>query len=155
MARLTVDGRPETVDVDPETPLLWVLRDVLGKTGVKYGCGIAVCGSCAVLVDGVARRSCTMPIDTLDGAEVVTIHGLQRSDGLHPVQQAWIDERVPQCGYCQSGQIIAAVALLSELPDPSDADIDRAITNLCRCGTYPRIRKAIKRAARELRGDVG
>lgn len=148
---LTVNGRMETVDVEPDTPLLWVLRDTLGLTGTKFGCGKALCGSCTVHVDsGIGRtavRACAVPISTLAGATVTTIEGLS-ADGDHPVQRAWIEEDVPQCGYCQPGQIMAAAALLETTPAPDDADIDAAMRGiLCRCGTYPRIRRAVHRAA--------
>jgi aerobic-type carbon monoxide dehydrogenase small subunit (CoxS/CutS family) len=153
MARftLTVNGRRESVDVQPDTPLLWVLRDTLGLTGTKFGCGKALCGSCTVhLIRGgspTALRSCAMPISSLAGAEIVTIEGLS-ADGNHPVQRAWMDENVPQCGYCQPGQIMAAAALLSDNPNPDDAEINVAMRGvLCRCGTHVRIRRAIHRAA--------
>jgi aerobic-type carbon monoxide dehydrogenase small subunit (CoxS/CutS family) len=145
----TVNGTPRTVDVAPDTPLLWVLRDNLGLTGTKFGCGIALCGSCTVHIDGAPARSCAVAVGTVAGKRVTTIEGLSR-DRSHPVQQAWIAEEVPQCGYCQSGQIMAAVALLQANPAPSDADIDAAMTNICRCGTYQRIRAAIHRAAGEV-----
>jgi aerobic-type carbon monoxide dehydrogenase small subunit (CoxS/CutS family) len=144
---LKVNGTERRVDVDPDTPLLWVLRDTLGLTGTKFGCGIAACGACTVHVDGTAIRSCVTPVEAVDGGEVTTIEGLSPDRG-HRVQQAWIAEQVPQCGYCQSGMIMAAAALLSETPRPSDAEIDAAITNICRCGTYARVRRAIHRAAR-------
>jgi isoquinoline 1-oxidoreductase subunit alpha len=147
MISLTVNGTSQPVDVSPDTPLLWVLRDHLGLTGTKYGCGMALCGACTVHVDGQAVRSCVMPISAAAGKSVLTIEGLSR-DGSHPLQQAWIAEEVPQCGYCQSGQIMAAAVLLRENPRPSDADIDDAMSgNICRCGTYQRIRRAIHRAA--------
>jgi aerobic-type carbon monoxide dehydrogenase small subunit (CoxS/CutS family) len=142
----TVNGRRQSVDVAPETPVLWVLRDTLGLTGTKFGCGIAECGSCTILIDGVATRSCVVPVSTVAGKRVTTIEGLSR-DRSHPVQRAWIAEEVPQCGYCQSGQIMAAAALLESTPNPTDSDIDAAMTNICRCGTYQRIRAAIHRAA--------
>ncbi len=151
--QLVVNGRLHEVDVDPETPLLWVLRDHLSLTGAKYGCGIGQCGSCTVQVNGAAVRSCTVPVAGLDGAQIRTIEGLG-AKGLHSVQQAWIDEQVPQCGYCQPGMIMATVALLEKDPAPSDEVIDANITNLCRCGTYIRIRRAIHRAARSLAEDV-
>jgi aerobic-type carbon monoxide dehydrogenase small subunit (CoxS/CutS family) len=145
---LFVNGSAQAVNVAPETPLLWVLRDTLGLTGTKFGCGMALCGACTVHVNGVASRSCVTPISSVSGKKVTTIEGLS-ADGRHPVQRAWIEEDVPQCGYCQSGQIMSAVALLSEKPKPTDADIDDAMSgNICRCGTYQRIRKAIHRAAR-------
>jgi isoquinoline 1-oxidoreductase alpha subunit len=147
MPRLTINGHPQQVDVDPDTPLLWVLRDTLGLTGTRYGCGIAQCGACTVHVDGVATRSCSVPVSSAEGAQITTIEGLSSNGGLHPVQKAWIAHDVPQCGYCQSGMIMAVAALLKEKPQPSDADIDAAITNICRCGTYARIRAAIHTAA--------
>lgn len=141
---LTVNGKQHSVDVDPDTPLLWVLRDSLGMTGTKFGCGMALCGCCTVHVNGEAIRSCVTAISDVQGKSVTTIESLSN----HPVQQAWIEEEVPQCGYCQSGQIMAAVALLSSKPHPTDKDIDDQISgNLCRCGTYPRIRRAIHKAA--------
>jgi isoquinoline 1-oxidoreductase subunit alpha len=147
MISLTVNGTSQHVDVSPDTPLLWVLRDHLGLTGTKYGCGMALCGACTVHVNGQATRSCVMPISAAAGKSVLTIEGLSH-DGSHPLQQAWIAEEVPQCGYCQSGQIMAAAVLLRENPRPSDADIDDAMSgNICRCGTYQRIRRAIHRAA--------
>jgi isoquinoline 1-oxidoreductase subunit alpha len=147
MPHLTINAHPQQVDVDPDTPLLWVLRDTLGLTGTRYGCGIAQCGACTVHIDGVATRSCSVPISAVEGSTITTIEGLSPSDDLHPVQRAWIAHDVPQCGYCQSGMIMAVVALLKEKPQPSDADIDAAITNICRCGTYARIRAAIHTAA--------
>jgi isoquinoline 1-oxidoreductase subunit alpha len=147
MPNLTINGHPQQVDVDPDTPLLWFLRDTLGLTGTRYGCGIAQCGACTVHIDGVAARSCSVPISAVEGSTITTIEGLSPSDDLHPVQRAWIAHDVPQCGYCQSGMIMAVVALLKEKPQPSDADIDAAITNICRCGTYARIRAAIHTAA--------
>ncbi len=143
---LIVNGSPYTADVEPETPLLWVLRDSLKLTGTKYGCGIAQCGACTVLIDGRATRSCSIPASAVADKTVTTIEGLS-TDGTHPVQLAWIEFDVPQCGYCQSGQIMAAVALLKQKPKPTDADINSEMTNICRCGTYPRIRQAIHRAA--------
>ena len=143
---LVVNGIAHTVDVEPETPLLWVLRDSLKLTGTKYGCGIAQCGACTVLVDGKAERSCSYPIASVAGKTITTIEGLS-ADGTHPVQLAWIEFDVPQCGYCQSGQIMAAVSLLKQKPKPTDAEINSEMTNICRCGTYPRIRAAIHRAA--------
>jgi isoquinoline 1-oxidoreductase subunit alpha len=143
---LVVNGIAHTLDIEPETPLLWALRDSLKLTGTKYGCGIAQCGACTVLIEGRATRSCSIPIAAVNGKAVTTIEGLS-AEGTHPVQLAWIEHDVPQCGYCQSGQIMAAVALLKENPKPSDADINREMTNICRCGTYPRIRAAIHRAA--------
>jgi isoquinoline 1-oxidoreductase subunit alpha len=146
MITLTVNGTPHDVDLEPDTPLLWALRDAVGLTGTKFGCGIAQCGACTVHIDGQARRSCSVPIGALKGANIVTIEGLS-SDGKHPVQQAWLAEDVPQCGYCQSGQIMATAAFLKQNPSPTDADIDAGITNICRCGTYERLRRAIHRAA--------
>jgi isoquinoline 1-oxidoreductase subunit alpha len=143
---LIVNGMAHAVDVEPDTPLLWVLRDSLKLTGTKFGCGIAQCGACTVLIDGHATRSCMMPVSDAVGKAVTTIEGLS-TDSTHPVQLAWIEFDVPQCGYCQSGQIMAAVSLLRENPKPSDADIDAGMTNICRCGTYLRIRKAVHRAA--------
>jgi aerobic-type carbon monoxide dehydrogenase small subunit (CoxS/CutS family) len=145
----TVNGGRRSVDVAADTPLLWVLRDNLGLTGTKFGCGIAQCGACTVHVDGVPTRSCMIPVSTVAGKRVTTIEGLSR-DRSHPVQRAWIAEDVPQCGYCQSGQIMTAVALLESNPAPTDADIDTAMTNICRCGTYQRIRAAIHRAVGEV-----
>jgi isoquinoline 1-oxidoreductase alpha subunit len=145
---LTVNGKKRTIDVQLDTPLLWVLRDTLGMTGTKYSCGIGECGSCTVLIDGEPTRSCATPIVSCDGKSVVTIEGLERDGKLHPVQEAWIEEDVPQCGYCQSGMIMSAVALLRQKHHPTDADIDDALSaNLCRCGTYNRVRKAIHIAA--------
>ncbi|MGB7242801.1 MAG: (2Fe-2S)-binding protein [Sulfitobacter sp.] len=149
---LTVNGTSHTLDVEDDMPLLWVLRDVLGITGPKYGCGIAQCGACTVHVDGIAVRSCQLAAADVDG-EVTTIEGLGEPSALHEVQAAWIDHQVAQCGYCQSGQIMAAASFLDLNPDPSDAEIDAAMSaNLCRCGTYPRIREAIKTAAKKLNG---
>ena len=147
MLKLTVNGKALDVDVAEDTPLLWVLRDTLGMTGTKYGCGMALCGACTVHIDGVATRSCTTPANAVAGKSITTIEGLS-ADRSHPVQQAWMELDVPQCGYCQSGQIMSAAALLAQKPAPTDADIDTAMAgNLCRCGTYVRIRKAIHRAA--------
>ena len=146
MVSITVNGERRQLDVEDETPLLWVLRDEIGLTGTKYGCGIAQCGACTVHVNGEAMRSCSVPIGTVDGAAITTIEGLS-ADSTHPVQRAWLEHDVPQCGYCQSGQIMAVAALLESNPKPSDAEIDDAITNICRCGTYERIRRAIHRAA--------
>ncbi len=145
--RLTVNGQTVQVEADEDTPLLWILREELGFNGVKYGCGAGLCGACSVMVDGILVRSCVTPLMSVEGAEVLTIEGLSE-DGSHPVQRAWIEEQVPQCGYCQSGMIMAALSLLQENPDPSDEDIDAAMTNICRCGTYPRVRRAIKKAAK-------
>jgi aerobic-type carbon monoxide dehydrogenase small subunit (CoxS/CutS family) len=143
----TLNGKPQTVDVSPDMPLLWVLRDTLNMTGTKFGCGMALCGACTVHINGEATRSCITQISSVAGKKVATIEGLS-TDGSHPVQQAWMEEDVPQCGYCQSGQIMSAVALLSKKANPTDTDIDDAMSgNICRCGTYQRIRKAIHRAA--------
>ena len=140
----TVNGKQVNVDAAEDTPLLWALRDDLGMTGTKFGCGVAACGACSVHVDGQITRSCSVPISEIAGKAVTTIEGIMGADGtLHKVQQAWIDAQVPQCGYCQSGQIMAAVALIEQVGSPSDAQIDEAMTNICRCGTYPRIRTAI------------
>jgi isoquinoline 1-oxidoreductase subunit alpha len=145
--RLTVDGQEIEFDAEPDMPLLWALRDLAGKTGPKFGCGVAACGACTVVIDGQAVRSCSLPVGDVTGA-VTTIEGLATDGKLHPVQQAWLDEQVAQCGYCQAGQIMSAYALLEEIADPTDEDIDNAMGgNLCRCGTYPRIRSAIKKAA--------
>jgi isoquinoline 1-oxidoreductase subunit alpha len=149
-----VNGKPRTVDVSPDTPLLWVLRDTLQLTGTKYGCGISQCGACTVHVDGDPTRSCVTPVSAIAGKSITTIEGLSL-DRTHPIQQAWIAEQVPQCGYCQSGQIMTAVALLAHTPKPTDADIDQAMSgNICRCGTYQRMRKAIHRAAGQLAADA-
>ena len=146
MINLTINGKPQSVDVESDTPLLWVLRDAVGLTGTKFGCGIGVCGACSVLLDGELTRSCVLPVSAVAGKSITTIEGLSH-DRTHAVQQAWIAESVPQCGYCQSGMILAAVALLKRTPHPTDAEIDGAMTNMCRCGTYNRVRKAIHRAA--------
>ena len=146
MTKLTVNGQVHDVDVEPNMPLLWVLRDELGLAGTKYGCGIGVCGACTVQVDGQAMRSCSLPVSAVAGKKVVTVEGLA-SKGLTRVQKAWVEQGVPQCGYCQSGMIMAATALLERTPHPTDADIDAAMTNLCRCGTYGRVRAAIHAAA--------
>ena len=143
MARISVNGKSYEVDVEPDTPLLWVLRDTIGLTGTKYGCGIAQCGACTVHIDGVATRSCQVEVGTVGTAEITTIEALVQNGKLHPVQKAWVDFDVPQCGYCQSGMIMAVVALLAQKPKPTDAEIDAAITNICRCGTYQRVRTAI------------
>jgi isoquinoline 1-oxidoreductase alpha subunit len=147
MIALSINGRSYDVDVDPDTPLLWVIRDTIGLTGTKYGCGIAQCGACTVHLDGVATRSCQVPVGSVGGKSIATIESLEQDGKLHPVQQAWIDHDVPQCGYCQSGMLMAVIALLRRKPKPTDADIDRAITNICRCGTYQRIRAAIHAVA--------
>ena len=147
MVALAVNGQSHTVDVEPDTPLLWVLRDTIGLTGTKYGCGIAQCGACTVHMDGMAVRSCSVPVSMADGKQITTIEGLAQNGTLHKVQQAWIEHDVPQCGYCQSGMIMAVAALLKDKPKPTDADIDGAITNICRCGTYQQVRAAIHSAA--------
>jgi len=146
MISLNVNGRVLSVDVDPDTPLLWVIREQLQLTGTKFGCGVALCGACTVHLDGQAVRSCSVPVSAVADQKITTIEGLS-PDRSHPVQKAWIAEQVPQCGYCQSGMIMTVAALLKEKPKPTDADIDAAITNVCRCGTYQRIRKAIHVAA--------
>lgn len=145
---LTINGKPHVVDVPDDMPLLWVIRDVVGLKGTKFGCGVAQCGACTVHINGVATRTCVLPVTAAVGKEVRTIESLS-TDNSHPVQRAWIEEQVPQCGYCQSGQIMAAAALLRATPKPTDAQITNAMTNICRCGTYNRIRKAIHRAAAE------
>jgi isoquinoline 1-oxidoreductase alpha subunit len=147
MARFTVNGKAHEIDVDPTTPLLWVLREQVGLKGTKYGCGIAQCGACTVHVDGMAARSCSLLVSDAEGKQITTIEGLAENGGLHPVQKAWLDHDVPQCGYCQSGMIMAVAALLQEKPKPTDADIDAAITNICRCGTFQQVRAAIHTAA--------
>ena len=150
---LDINGQPRTVSdelVDPAMPLLWVLRDVLEMTGTKFGCGVAACGACTVRVDGEAMRSCVTPVSAVVGKRVQTIEGLGTPEQLHVLQRAWIEHQVPQCGYCQSGMLMAAAALLDGNADPTDAEIDEAMTNLCRCGTYPRVRAAIRSAASEL-----
>jgi isoquinoline 1-oxidoreductase alpha subunit len=147
MATLNVNGKTYQADVDPRTPLLWVLRDTIGLTGTKYGCGIAQCGACTVHIGGVATRSCSVPVSAAAGKPITTIEGLASEGMLHKVQQAWLDHDVPQCGYCQSGMIMAAAALLKDNPKPTDEDIDGAITNICRCGTYQQVRAAIHAAA--------
>jgi isoquinoline 1-oxidoreductase alpha subunit len=148
MAVVNVNGKPLQASVDPRTPLLWVLRDTLGLTGTKYGCGIAQCGSCTVLIDGVATRSCQVPLNAVGNRKVTTIEGLAPDGKLNKIQQAWLESDVPQCGYCQSGMIVAATALLAAKPTPTDADIDAAMTNICRCGTYQQVREAIHAAAK-------
>ena len=147
MPTLTINGQSHNVDVEPDTPLLWALRDTVGLTGTKYGCGIAQCGACTVHVDGVAMRSCSVPVSAVAGKSITTIEGLAANDILHKVQKAWLDNDVPQCGYCQSGMIMAVAALLKETPKPTDVDINNAITNICRCGTYQQVRTAIHAAA--------
>jgi isoquinoline 1-oxidoreductase alpha subunit len=147
MVSLSINGQAHNVDVEDDTPLLWVLRDSIGMTGTKYGCGIAQCGACTVHVDGVAMRSCSVPVSLVAGKQITTIEGLAVNGKLTAVQQAWLDNDVPQCGYCQSGMIMAVTALLKQKPKPTDADIDAAITNICRCGTYQQIRAAIHAAS--------
>jgi isoquinoline 1-oxidoreductase alpha subunit len=147
MTTLSINGKSYEVDVESDTPLLWVLRDTIGLTGTKYGCGIAQCGACTVHINGVATRSCGLQVGDAVGKQITTIEALATNGKLHPVQQAWLDLDVPQCGYCQSGMIMAAAALLKQKPNPTDADIDKAITNICRCGTYQRVRAAIHAAA--------
>jgi isoquinoline 1-oxidoreductase subunit alpha len=147
MARLTVNGQFHNIDVDPNTPLLWVLREQIGLTGTKYGCGIAQCGACTVHMDSVAMRSCSVPVSAAEGKQITTIEGLAAGGTLHKVQKAWLEHDVPQCGYCQSGMIMAVAALLQEKPKPTDADIDANISNICRCGTYQQVRAAIHAAA--------
>jgi len=142
-----VNGRPVTLHADDDTPLLWVLREELGLTGTKFGCGIAACGACSVHIDGAVTRSCSVPVAAVAGKAITTIEGLGSASALHPLQAAWIAHQVPQCGYCQSGQLMAAAALLAQSPHPSDAEIDAAMTNICRCATYPRIRAAIHAVA--------
>jgi isoquinoline 1-oxidoreductase subunit alpha len=155
MIAITVNGKRHEVDVDPSTPLLWVLRDTLGMTGTKYGCGIAECGACTVHVDGVSTRTCITPVSSVEGQKITTIEGIADGLALHPVQQAWLEEDVVQCGYCQSGQIMSAVELLAQDNDPTDEAIDKAMSgNICRCGTYNRIRAAIKRAGKAMRGKA-
>ena len=154
MTTITVNNQKVNVDAEPDTPLLWVLRDHLGMTGTKFGCGMALCGACTVHIDGAATRSCVLPLSAVQGKSITTIEGLSL-DRSHAVQKAWLEIDVPQCGYCQSGQIMSAAALLKKNPKPNDADIDAAMSgNICRCGTYPRIRKAIHRAAELLRTDA-
>ena len=143
MASLTINGKAYQADVDPRTPLLWVIRDTLGLTGTKYGCGIAQCGCCTVHISGVATRSCSVPVSYAQGKQITTIEGLAIDGKLSKLQQAWIDHEVPQCGYCQSGMLMAVAGLLKDTPHPTDADIDGAITNICRCGTYQQVREAI------------
>ncbi len=147
MARLTINGTAHDVDVDPNTPLLWAIREWVGLTGTKYGCGIAQCGACTVHIDGAAVRSCGMVVSDAVGKQITTIEGLAANGVLHKVQKAWLDHDVPQCGYCQSGMIMAVAALLNEKPKPTDADINAAVTNICRCGTFQQVREAIHAAA--------
>jgi isoquinoline 1-oxidoreductase subunit alpha len=148
MAVLNVNGKSVQANADPRTPLLWVLRDTLGMTGTKYGCGIAQCGACTVMIDGVATRSCQVPLNSVGNKKIVTIEGLAQNGKLNKIQAAWLANDVPQCGYCQSGMIMAATALLAVKPNPTDADIDAAMTNICRCGTYQQVREAIHAAAK-------
>jgi isoquinoline 1-oxidoreductase alpha subunit len=148
MARFVVNGKSVQVDVEPNTPLLWVLREQVGLTGTKYGCGVAQCGACTVHVDGQPTRSCAMPVSAVEGKRITTIEGLAQGGKLNKVQQAWLAHDVPQCGYCQSGMIMAVTALLQQKPKPTDADIDAAITNICRCGTFQQVREAIHMAAK-------
>ena len=147
MISLTINGQSHNVDVEPDTPLLWAIRENVGLTGTKYGCGIAQCGSCTVHIDGVAMRSCSLPVSAAAGKRITTIEGLAENGVLHKVQKAWLDHEVPQCGYCQSGMIMAVAALLKDKPKPTDADINDAITNICRCGTFQQVRAAIHAAA--------
>jgi len=148
MVRLTINGSSIDVDVNPSTPLLWAIREQVGLTGTKYGCGIAQCGACTVHVDGKAVRSCILPVSAAEGKQITTIEGLATGGVLHKVQQAWLDQEVPQCGYCQAGMIMAVAALLRDKPQPTDADIDATITNICRCGTFQQVREAIHAAAK-------
>jgi isoquinoline 1-oxidoreductase subunit alpha len=148
MARFILNGKSTAIDVEPSTPLLWVLREQVGLTGTKYGCGVAQCGACTVHIDGVATRSCVLPVSAIEGKKVTTIEGLAQGGTLNKVQKAWLEHDVPQCGYCQSGMIMAATALLKEKPKPTDADIDAAMTNICRCGTFQQVREAIHSAAK-------
>ena len=148
MARMVVNGKAVNVDVDPATPLLWVLREQLGLTGTKYGCGIALCGACTVHLEGAAVRSCALPVSAAEGRQIATIEGQAQGGVLSKVQQAWLEHDVPQCGYCQAGMIMAVTALLKEKPRPTDADIDAAITNICRCGTFQQVRAAVHAAAK-------
>ena len=150
MLEIKINGNIHKLDIEPDTPLLWAIRDTIGLTGTKYGCGIQQCGACTVLIKGRPVRSCGVTIEEVSGQDITTIEGLS-DDNTHPVQKAWIAEEVPQCGYCQSGQIMAAVSLLERKPNPTDKDIDRGMLNLCRCGTYPRIRKAIHSASKLLK----
>ena len=147
MAALNINGKTHDVNVDPNTPLLWVLRETIGLTGTKYGCGIAQCGACTVHLDGAATRSCSVPMSEAVGKQITTIEGLAQNGVLHKVQKAWIEHDVPQCGYCQSGMIMAVAALLKDKPNPTDADVNREITNICRCGTFQQVRAAIHTAA--------
>ena len=148
MAQLTINGKKVNLDVDPNTPLLWAIREQAGLTGTKYGCGVAQCGACTVIIDGSALRSCALPVSAAEGKKIETIEGLASGDKLTKLQQAWIDTQVPQCGYCQSGMLMAATALLRQKPNPSDADIDAAMSNICRCGTFQEVRAAIHSVAK-------
>lgn len=148
MIQLNINGKSQQVDVEPDTPLLWVIREQIGLTGTKYGCGVAACGACTVHVDGAAVRACTVPVSSVAGKRITTIEGLAKGNVLHKVQKAWLDHEVPQCGYCQPGMIMAVAALLSQKPNPTDADIDSNITNICRCGTFQQVRAAIHAAAK-------
>jgi isoquinoline 1-oxidoreductase alpha subunit len=147
MARLTINGQSHTIDVEPDTPLLWAIRENVGLTGTKYGCGIAQCGACTVHLDGAAVRACSIPVSEAEGKQITTIEGLAQNGVLHKVQKAWVDLDVPQCGYCQTGMIMAVTALLKDKPKPTDADINSEITNICRCGTFQQVREAIHQAA--------
>ena len=147
MARLVINGQSHTIEADPDTPLLWVIREQIGLTGTKYGCGIAQCGACTVHVEGEAVRSCSLPVSAAEGKNITTIEGLSEGNTLHKVQKAWIEHDVPQCGYCQAGMIMAVAALLKDRPKPTDADINSTITNICRCGTFQQVRAAIHAAA--------
>ena len=148
MAKLTVNGKVHEIDVDPSTPLLWAIREQIGLTGTKYGCGIAQCGACTVHINGVAERACALPVSSAEGKQITTIEGLAENGKLTKLQQAWVDLDVPQCGYCQAGMLMAVAALLKEKPKPTDAEIDAAITNICRCGTFQQVREAIHTAAK-------
>lgn len=149
---VTVNGQVRSLDVEPDTPLLWAIRETLGLTGTKYGCGVAACGSCTVHINGKAERSCSIPVSSVDGASITTIEGLAAGGRLNAVQQAWLDQQVPQCGYCQSGMIMAVSALLAERPHATDIEVDETITNICRCGTFARVRKAIQGLAADQGG---
>jgi len=148
MVKLSVNGKPQSIDVDPNTPLLWVIREQVGLTGTKYGCGVAQCGSCTVLMDGEAIRSCSIPVSAAQGKKIETVESLAKGGKLSKIQQAWVDQQAPQCGYCQTGMVMAATALLRKNPKPTDADIDAAMTNICRCGTFQEVRAAIHAAAK-------
>ncbi len=150
----TVNGQSRTLDIDPDTPLLWAIRETLGLTGTKFGCGIAACGACTVHVNGKAERSCVMPVSAVEGAAVTTIEGLAAGGALNPVQQAWLDQQVPQCGYCQSGMIMAVSALLAEKPHATETEVNDTITNICRCGTFARVRKAVNSLAGNSEGGA-